>query len=116
MNDDFNSPLLIAQLFDAVKFINSVQNDSASISAEDLIYLKKKMKAFTEDVLGLTFHNSQTDDKVGTALEGTVNLLIEMRKKARDNKDFATSDAIRDQLLALGIQLKDGKDGTSFNL
>ena len=116
MNDDFNSPLLIAQLFDAVKFINSVQNGSATIAAKDLAFLKDKMKAFTEDVLGLSFNSNQTEDKVSTALEGTVNLLIEMRKKARDNKDFATSDAIRDQLLALGIQLKDGKDGTSFSL
>ena len=116
MNDDFNSPLLIAQLFDAVKFINSVQNGSATITAKDLAFLKNKMKAFTEDVLGLSFNSNQTEDKVSTALEGTVNLLIEMRKKARDNKDFATSDAIRDQLLALGIQLKDGKDGTSFSL
>ena len=116
MNDDFNSPLLIAQLFDAVKFINSVQNGSATITAKDLAFLKNKMKAFTEDVLGLSFNSNQTEDKVSTALGGTVNLLIEMRKKARDNKDFATSDAIRDQLLALGIQLKDGKDGTSFSL
>jgi len=116
MNDDFNSPLLIAQLFDAVKFINSVRNGSATITSKDLAFLKDKMMAFTEDVLGLTFSNNQTEDKVSTALEGTVNLLIEMRKKARDNKDFATSDTIRDQLLALGIQLKDGKDGTSFSL
>ena len=116
MNDDFNSPLLIAQLFDAVKFINSVENGSATITSKDLAFLNDKMKAFTEDVLGLTFNNNQTEDKVSTALEGTVNLLIEMRKKARDNKDFTTSDAIRDQLLALGIQLKDGKDGTSFSL
>jgi cysteinyl-tRNA synthetase len=117
MNDDFNSPLLIAQLFNAVKFINSVQNGSATIAAKDLAFLKDKMKAFTEDVLGLSFNNNnQTEDKVSRALEGTVNLLIEMRKKARENKDFATSDAIRDQLLALGIQLKDGKDVTSFSL
>ena len=116
MNDDFNSPLLIAQLFDAVKFINSIKNGAAKISSEDLVALKEKMKAFTEDVLGLSFSSNQSDDKVSTALEGTVNLLIEMRKKARDNKDFATSDAIRDQLLALGIQLKDGKDETSFSI
>ena len=116
MNDDFNSPLLIAQLFDAVKFINSVQNGTATITSKDLAFLKDKMKAFTEDVLGLSFNNNQTEDKVSTALEGTVNLLIEMRKKARDNRDFAASDAIRDQLLALGIQLKDGKDGTSFSI
>ncbi|MGB1449639.1 MAG: cysteine--tRNA ligase [Flavobacteriaceae bacterium] len=116
MNDDFNSPLLIAQLFDAVKFINAVHNGAASISKEDLEELKHKITAFTEDVLGLKFGAAQSDDKVNTALEGTVNLLIEMRKKARDNKDFATSDAIRDQLLALGIQLKDGKEGTTFSL
>lgn len=116
MNDDFNSPVLIAQLFDAVKFINAVHNGAASISKEDLEELKHKITAFTEDVLGLKFGAAQSDDKVNTALEGTVNLLIEMRKKARNNKDFATSDAIRDQLLALGIQLKDGKEGTSFSL
>lgn len=116
MNDDFNSPLLIAQLFDAVKFINAVANGQASISELDYQQLREKMHAFFSDVLGLELTASTGSEKINSALEGTVNLLIEMRKKARDNKDFATSDTIRDQLLALGIQLKDGKDGTSFSI
>ena len=116
MNDDFNSPLLIAQLFDAVKFINAANNKTETISKDDLSRLQRLMKDFIEDVLGLVLHQEETDDKITTALEGTVHLLIDIRKKARENKDFATSDAIRDQLLALGVQLKDGKDGTSFSV
>ena len=116
MNDDFNSPLLIAQLFDAVKFINAVDNQIETISIADLSHLQKMMSVFIKDVLGLVLHQEDTNSKINTALEGTVNLLIDIRKKARDNKDFATSDAIRDQLLALGIQLKDGKDGTTFSV
>jgi len=116
MNDDFNSPLLIAQLFDAVKFINAVNNQTETISTADLSQLQAKMTVFINDVLGLVLHQEETDNKINTALEGTVNLLIDIRKKARDNKDFATSDAIRDQLLALGVQLKDGKDGTTFSV
>jgi len=115
MNDDFNSPLLIAQLFDAVKFINAVSAQTAKVSAEDRKQLEQKMHQFIHEVLGL-----QTTQEGGSgsseALDGTVKLLIDIRKEARDNKDFATSDKIRDQLLKLGIQLKDGKDGTSFTL
>ena len=59
---------------------------------------------------------SENQSAVSTALEGTVSMLIDIRKTARDNKDFATSDRIRDELLALGVQLKDGKDGTGFSL
>ena len=107
---------MIAQLFDAVKFINAASNKTETISKDDLSRLQRLMKDFIEDVLGLVLHQEETDDKITTALEGTVHLLIDIRKKARENKDFATSDAIRDQLLALGVQLKDGKDGTSFSV
>ena len=116
MNDDFNSPLLIAQLFDAVKFINAVYNKKASVSKEDLAALCEKMNAFTQEVLGLEIGATESDEKVTNALEGTINMLIEIRKQARDNKDFATSDRIRDELIALGVQLKDGKEGTTFSL
>jgi len=116
MNDDFNSPLLIAQLFEAVKFINSVANEKATVTTSDKKRLKSKMNTFATDVLGLELFSVETDDQASTALEGTVNMLIDIRKQARDNKDFATSDQIRDQLLALGVQLKDGKDGTTFSI
>ncbi len=114
MNDDFNTPILIAQLFEGVRFVNLLKENKETLTAEDLKTFTNTMNAFVFDVLGLE------DEKVregnNDKLEGTVNLLIEMRKQARENKNFALSDQIRDQLLDLGIQLKDGKEGTSFSL
>ncbi len=116
MNDDFNSPILIAQLFEAVKYINSIKEDKAKITAEDLEELKKVMSGFIFEVLGLVDTAEAADDDAGNKLSGAVELLIKLRAEARANKDFATSDKIRDQLLELGIQLKDGKEGTTFSL
>jgi cysteinyl-tRNA synthetase len=116
MNDDFNSPILIAQLFDAVRFINAVKNETATISADDQDKLSHKMHEFVEDIMGIMLDGSENQSAINTALEGTVSMLIDIRKTARDNKDFATSDRIRDELLTLGVQLKDGKDGTGFSL
>jgi len=112
MNDDFNSPILIAQLFEGVRFINLVKDGSASLTAADLEMLKATMNAFLFDVLGLKDEKMSIDST--EKIEGLVGLLINMRNEARANKNFAMSDQIRDQLAALGIQLKDGKDGTSF--
>lgn len=114
MNDDFNSPILIAQLFEAVKFINSVKDGKAAVSKTDLALLQKTMNAFVFDVLGL--ENAEATNTNKDKLSETVELLIRLRNEARQNKDFATSDKIRDELAAIGIQLKDGKDGTSFSL
>jgi cysteinyl-tRNA synthetase len=114
MNDDFNSPILIAQLFEAVRFINLLKDNSATITAEDLKDFTKTVNAFVFDVLGL-----KDEKTIGTnndKLEGVIHMLINMRNEARANKDFAMSDQIRDQLIVLGIQLKDGKDGTSFSI
>ena len=116
MNDDFNSPILIAQLFDAVRFINAVKNETSTISADDQDKLSYKMHEFVEDIMGIMLDGSENQSAINTALEGTVSMLIDIRKTARDNKDFATSDRIRDELLTLGVQLKDGKDGTGFSL
>ncbi|WP_103866400.1 cysteine--tRNA ligase [Aquimarina sp. I32.4] len=115
MNDDFNSPILIAKLFDAVKFINTVKEQKNTISTSDLELLKQTMHGFVFDVLGLVNINESSSD-ISDKLTGTVELLINLRAEARANKDFATSDKIRDQLLEMGIQLKDGRDGTSFSL
>lgn len=115
MNDDFNSPVLIATLFEAVKFINSVKEGEGKISVNDIEALKSSMQDFIFDVLGLldvAVANENNSEK----LSGTVELLIKLRAEARNNKDFATSDQIRDQLLELGIQLKDGKEGTTFSV
>ncbi|MEO4005151.1 cysteine--tRNA ligase [Flavobacterium sp. CAU 1735] len=114
MNDDFNSPILIAQLFEAVRYINLLKDGKESLNATDLEQFKKAIKAFVFDVLGLK--NEKADDAENGKLEGVINMLIGMRNEARANKNFALSDQIRDQLIALGIQLKDGKEGTSFSL
>lgn len=115
MNDDFNSPILIAQLFEGVRFINLIKEGKESVSEEDLATLKSTFSNFLVDVLGLNF-DSESSSSNTNKLDGVVNMLIEMRKEARDNKNWALSDEIRDRLLALGIQLKDGKDGTLFSV
>lgn len=115
MNDDFNSPILIAKLFDAVKFINTLKEEKASITARDLELLSTTLHGFIFDVLGLLDSNEESSD-ISDKLSGTVELLIRLRAEARANKDFATGDKIRDELADMGIQLKDGRDGTSFSL
>jgi cysteinyl-tRNA synthetase len=114
MNDDFNSPILIAQLFEGVRFINLLKDNSATITAEDLKDFTKTMHSFVFDVLGLK--NEKAIGNHNEKLEGVVHMLINMRMEARANKNFAMSDQIRDQLIALGIQLKDGKEGTTFSV
>ena len=114
MNDDFNTPILIAQLFEGVRFVNLLKDGKETLNAHDLNNFAKAMHDFVFDVLGL--EDEKVSDSNNDKLEGTVNMLIEMRKQARDNKNFALSDQIRDQLIALGIQLKDGKEGTTFSI
>lgn len=114
MNDDFNTPILIAHLFEGVRYINLLKDNKESLNTADLELLALTMNAFVFDVLGL--ENQKAADSSNDKLEGTINMLIGMRNKARADKDFAMSDHIRDQLLALGIQLKDSKEGTSFSI
>ena len=114
MNDDFNTPILIANLFEGVKYINQIKDGSASISEEDLITLKETIKAFAFDILGL--ENSAKKETGTDKLSGAVEVLIKLRQEARANKDFALSDKIRDELATVGIELKDGKEGTTFSV
>ncbi|KQC31376.1 cysteine--tRNA ligase [Flagellimonas eckloniae] len=114
MNDDFNTPILIANLFEAIKHINLIKEGKESITQEEKALLQKTMNSFVHDILGLENQSKTKDDS--NALNGVMDLLIELRNEARANKDFATSDKIRDELTALGIQLKDGKDGTTFSV
>ena len=113
MNDDFNTPILIAELFSAVKYINQIKDKKASITNSNLSMLKETMQQFVFDILGL--ENIATNDQ-NNKLGATIELLINMRNEARAQKDFALSDKIRDELIGIGIQLKDGKDGTTFIL
>ena len=112
MNDDFNSPILIANLFDAVKFVQNINDGRASITKEDLHVLHSTFHSFVHDVLGLSIEKQGVDHY----LEDALNLLIELRNDARKRKDFATSDKIRDELSKAGIELQDGSQKTTYNL
>lgn len=113
MNDDFNTPILISHLFEGVKYINQLKENVASLTNGDLTFFKEKLNAFVFDVLGL---KDEAKEEGSSKVEGVVALLIKLRKEARDNKDWALSDQIRDELQALGIQLKDGREGTTFSI
>ena len=113
MNDDFNTPILIAELFSAVKYINQIKDNKASISDSNLVLLTETMQQFVFNILGLK--NAASNDQ-NHKLGETIELLIKMRNEARVQKDFVLSDKIRDELIGIGIQLKDGKDGTTFIL
>jgi len=113
MNDDFNTPILIATLFEGVKFVQAVSDETQSITLKDRERLHSVFMHFVFDVLGLSEENNTQDDQ---HLSGAMKLLIQLREEARKRKDFSTSDQIRDQLKEAGIELKDGKDGTTYNL
>lgn len=110
--DDFNSPILISHLFEAVKWIFLVKDGKETLTSEDLEFLKEKMNAFVFDVLGLQTIEDSNNDK----LDETLQLLIELRNQARKSKNWELSDQIRDKLLEKGIELKDGREGTSYSL
>lgn len=110
MDDDFNSPVLIAELFEAVHLINSIYDGKTVATQADIDDLKKLMNNFVFEVLGLKEESEQTDD-MGKLLD----FIIGLRTEAKTNKDYATSDKIRIGLNSLGIQLKDNKEGTTWN-
>ena len=114
MNDDFNSPILIAQIFEAVRIINGCKDGSQQLDEHSLNLLKKQMNLYVSEVLGLK-PEDETSGK-GNQLDGVMQLLLDIRKSARDRKDWATSDQIRDELLKAGIVIKDGKDGTTWEM
>lgn len=114
MNDDFNTPVLIAHLFEAVKQINLIKEGKGTITAQDKKEFESIINTFIYDVLGLL--PQETSSSHSEKLDGVVNLLISLRNEARQNRDFKTSDKIRDELAELGVQLKDGKEGTTFSI
>jgi cysteinyl-tRNA synthetase len=116
MNDDFNSPLLIAHLFDAVKYINAVSNGLQQISKTDLAGLSKLMNVFFFDVLGLLNTNKKQGENGNEQLEGALQLIVELRNNARAAKDFQISDLIRDSLSNLNIQINDTSEGSTFKI
>ena len=114
MNDDFNTPILLAQLFEAAHWINSAKAGQLKISQEDLQLLEMELNRWIGGVLGLR-EEAQADADT-SALDGAMAVLIELRAAARAKKDWATSDLIRDKLAESGIQLKDDVGGTSYTV
>jgi len=115
MNDDLNSPIVISYLFDGAKVINNVLAGNNTINAEDLEELKSVFHLFMFDILGLkqeasvAQNNNETYSKV-------VDMLLELRIHAKVNKDWATADKIRNELIALGFEIKDTKEGFEWKL
>jgi len=116
MNDDFNTAKVLANMFELVPTINALKNKQIpenTLSKATVELMKTKFESYLEDILGLKGENLKNDQ-----LEGVLQLLISIRKESKLKKDFVTSDIIRNELLKLGVQLKDEKDGTmsySFN-
>lgn len=110
MNDDFNAPILVANLFEGAKYINSINDGKATISKNDLELLQKEMNAFVVNVLGIKSEDNGTNNQ----LEPVMDLILDLRQQARTNKDWTTSDKIRDGLDAAGITVKDSKEGSSW--
>jgi cysteinyl-tRNA synthetase len=110
MNDDLNTAKVVANMFDLVSVINSIKDKhipANALSAATAVELKQQLKAYVEDIFGLKNERAEDNGK----LDGVLQLLIDIRKEAKSRKDFVTSDKIRNELAALGVQLKDEKDG-----
>ncbi|MBK8499989.1 MAG: cysteine--tRNA ligase [Flavobacteriales bacterium] len=115
MNDDLNTPVMIAELFEGVRIINSVNDGKLALTAASIERLKSLFFSMVNDVLGIRMEEGPADQaKDDKALEGLVREFIRMRAEAKAQRDFAASDAIRDKLSAVGIILKDSKEGTTW--
>ena len=114
MNDDFNTSVLIAHLFDALKIINSANDKKTKLTQDDIDLLKTIYQDFVFDVLGLK--NEKTDSKTSETLSKVMELIIDIRAKVKADKNFELSDNIRDKLIDAGIQIKDTKEGTAWKI
>jgi len=114
LNDDMNSPVLLSQLFEGVKYINSVNDGTEKLNSADLGSLKELFKIFVFDILGL---KDETEDKGNEKLtDNLMNIIINLRQDAKARKDFGTSDRIRKDLKNAGVILKDKKDGVEWEI
>ena len=115
MNDDLNTAQVISHLFDASRAINQIADKKATISATDLVELKETFALFMFDILGLKEERG-SDSAREEAFGKVVDMLLEQRQAAKAAKDWATSDKIRNELAALGFEIKDSKDGATWKL
>ena len=116
MDDDLNSPIVISHLFDSARAINTVFDGKGTISEADLEELRAVWKTYAMDILGLQLDGAQDAGAGMDAYKGAIDMLLNMRLDAKRNKDWATSDKIRNELTALGFTIKDTKDGFEWSL
>jgi cysteinyl-tRNA synthetase len=114
LNDDFNTPMLIAELFECVKFINNVNINSKSLNSKDKDKLSNAFSDILFNILGFKKENIESKD-ISSSAE-LIKLLIKLRNQSRANRNFELSDQIRDDLMELGIQLNDDKNESSFKI
>ena len=114
MMDDLNTPIVISHLFDAAKAINTVADGKGTISEADLKELRDVFKTYGEEIMGLRLTEAEGNNT--KAYAGAIDLLLELRSQAKKNKDWATSDKIRNELTALSFVIKDTKDGAEWSL
>ena len=112
MNDDFNTPIAIAHLFDLSKLINQVNDGKETLSQEDIEFVKNLFTVFMHKLLGLINESAKNDDQI---IDQLMNTILVIRKDAKSNKDWATADRIRDDLGKLNIKIKDTKDGAEWS-
>ena len=115
MNDDLNSPIVISHLFDAARIINSVKDGKETLTQEDIYELQNVFQLFLFDILGMKDEASAEGDSY-EAFSKAIDLLLSIRQQAKANKDWATSDKIRNELTAMGFEIKDTKDGAEWRL
>ena len=111
INDDFNTPIVIAHLFDGIKMINSTKENKETLTSDDLEKLKTIYNNFVLKILGL---QKEQDNKKHEMTDKIMTLLLKIRENAKANKNFMTADLIRDELKKLNIQINDGRKGSSW--
>ena len=111
LNDDFNTPIVLAHLFDLSRLLNQVNDGKGKLTSEDISFAKSLMQTYLFDLFGLRIDESNDDSQLINYLMDTI---LKIRKTAKDNKDYQTSDQIRDHLNKLNIQIKDTKDGVKW--
>ena len=113
--DDLNTPIALSHVFDAVRIINTVKDKKLTLDASDYAALVSLFDNVIYGVLGLRDEDNEGGKTMET-IDGLVGMVLEQRKAAKAAKDWATSDRIRDELKAIGIQIKDTKDGTDWTI
>ena len=120
MDDDLNTPVVIAHLFDAARLINQINDGKATATAEQIDTLRRIMKTFLGEILGILLPDGDsqaaTDASDLKPLHGAVDMLLDMRLKAKASKDWSTADEIRNRLTGLGFDIKDTKDGFEWSI